>query len=183
MGCRQTKVKPMKQTSPEEALAGKINCPHELYYAKWQVAPPTPRLTGDEILQQLRDDGLVPVHQTRGGVAFSVPATECGVARGKPPRRLEQIPVRCFYTAERRRQKADEFRFDRLVEQVQRKQLDREIKHKAVKDEKKRRVPERNAGGASAPDEGRKTKETGRRKGGEAEEPLQAIDVQAGGWV
>ncbi|XP_071119567.1 uncharacterized protein [Haliotis cracherodii] len=139
MGCRQTKVKPMKQTSPEEALAGKINCPHELYYAKWQVAPPTSRLSGDEILQQLRDDGLVPVHQTRGGVAFSVPATECGVARGKPPRRLEQIPVRCFYTAERRRQKADEFRFDRLVEQVQRKQLDREIKHKAVKDEKKRR--------------------------------------------
>ncbi|XP_046575905.1 uncharacterized protein LOC124283916 [Haliotis rubra] len=137
MGCKQTKVTPLKQTSPEEALAGKINCPHELYYAKSQL---TPRLSGDEILQQLREEGLVPVHQTRGGVAFSVPATECVGSRGKPPRRLEQIPVRCFYTAERRRQKADTFRFNKLVDQVQWKQLDRELKHKAVKDEKKRRL-------------------------------------------
>ncbi|XP_046552758.1 uncharacterized protein LOC124262317 [Haliotis rubra] len=140
MGCKQTKVTPLKQTSPEEALEGKTNCPHELYYAKSQVTPSTPRLSGDEILQQLREEGLVPVHQTSGGVAFSVPATECVGSRGKPPRRLEQIPVRCFYTAERRRQKADAFRFSKLVDQVQRKQLDREIKHKAVKDEKKRRL-------------------------------------------
>ncbi|XP_046569182.1 uncharacterized protein LOC124277516 [Haliotis rubra] len=110
MGCKQTKVIPFKQTSAEEALTGKINCPHELYYAKFQ-----------------RRSGLLCPR--RGGV----------VPRGKAPRRLEQIPVRCFYTAERRRQKADLFRLDRLVEQVQRKQLDREIKHKAVKDEKKRR--------------------------------------------
>ncbi|XP_071107566.1 uncharacterized protein [Haliotis cracherodii] len=139
MGCKQTKVKPLKQTSPEEALTGKINCPHELYYAKCQVTPPTPRLSGAEILKQLRDEGLVPDRQTSGGVAFSVPAVEGFVPRGRTPRRLEQIPVRCFYTAERRRQKADLFRLDRFVEQVQRKQLDREIKHKAVKDEKKRR--------------------------------------------
>ncbi|XP_046572093.1 uncharacterized protein LOC124280233 [Haliotis rubra] len=104
-----------------------------------QVTRPTPRLSGAEILQQLRDEGLVPDRQSSGGVAFSVPAVEGVVPRGKAPRRLEQIPVRCFYTAERRRQKADEFRFNKLVDQVQRKQLDREIKHKAVKDEKKRR--------------------------------------------
>ncbi|XP_067684443.1 bromodomain adjacent to zinc finger domain protein 1A-like [Haliotis asinina] len=140
MGCKQTKVTSLKQTSAEEALTGKINCPHELYYARSQVTRPTPRLSGAEILQQLRDEGLVPDRQSSGGVAFSVPAVEGVVPRGKPPRRLEQIPVRCFYTAERRRQKADLFRFDRLVEQVQRKQLDREIKHKAVKDEKKRRL-------------------------------------------
>ncbi|XP_067684871.1 uncharacterized protein [Haliotis asinina] len=139
MGCKQTKVIPFKQTSPEEALADTINCPHELYYAKSQVTLPTPRLSGEEILQQLRDEGLVPDRQSSGGVAFSVPTVEGVVPRGKTPRRLEQIPVRCFYTAERRRQKADLFRFDRFVEQVQRKQLDREIKHKAVKDEKKRR--------------------------------------------
>ncbi|XP_046352950.1 uncharacterized protein LOC124132853 [Haliotis rufescens] len=139
MGCKQTKVKPFKQTSPEEALTGKINCPHELYFAKCQVTPPTPRLSGTEILQQLRDEGLVHDRQSSGGVAFSVPAVEGVVPSGRAPRRLEQIPVRCFYTAELRRQKADLFRFDRLVEQVQRKQLDREIKHKAVKDEKKRR--------------------------------------------
>ncbi|XP_046569123.1 uncharacterized protein LOC124277472 [Haliotis rubra] len=139
MGCRQTKVIPFKQTSAEEALTGKINCPHKLYYAKCQVTRPTPRLSGAEILQQLRDEGLVPDRQSSGGVAFSVPAVEEVVPRGKAPRRLEQIPVRCFYTAERRRQKADLFRLDRFVEQVQRKQLDREIKHKAVKDEKKRR--------------------------------------------
>ncbi|XP_046553636.1 uncharacterized protein LOC124263117 [Haliotis rubra] len=139
MGCKQTKVTPFKQTSPEEALAGKINCPHELYYAKCKVTRPTPRLSGAEILQQLRDEGLVPDRQSSGGVAFSVPAVERIVPSGKAPRCLEQIPVRCFYTAERRRQKADLFRIDRLVEQVQRKQLDREIKHKAVKDEKKRR--------------------------------------------
>ncbi|XP_046554562.1 uncharacterized protein LOC124263879 [Haliotis rubra] len=139
MGCKQTKVKPFKQTSSEEALKGKINCPHELFYAKCQVTRPTPRLSEKEILQQLRDEGLVPERQSSGGVAFSVPAVEGVVPRRKVPRRLEQIPVRCFYTAERRRQKADLFRFDRLVEQVQRKQLDREIKHKAVKDEKKRR--------------------------------------------
>ncbi|XP_067685029.1 uncharacterized protein [Haliotis asinina] len=136
MGCKQTKVTPSKQTSPEEALTGKINCPHELYYARCQVT----RLSGEEILQQLRDEGLVPDRQSSGGVAFSVPAVEGVAPRGKPPRRLEQIPVRCFYTAERRRQKADEFRFNKLVDQVQRKQLDREIKHKAVKDEKKRRL-------------------------------------------
>ncbi|XP_067672701.1 uncharacterized protein [Haliotis asinina] len=139
MGCKQTKVKPFKQTSPEEALNGNINCPHELFYAKCQVTRPTPRLSEEEILQQLRDEGLVPDRQSSGGVAFSVPAVEGVVPRRRAPRRLEQIPVRCFYTAERRRQKADLFRFNRLVEQVQRKQLDREIKHKAVKDEKKRR--------------------------------------------
>ncbi|XP_046353346.2 uncharacterized protein LOC124133132 [Haliotis rufescens] len=139
MGCKQTKVKPFKQTSPEEALTGKIKCPHELYYAKCQVTPPTPRLSEAQILQQLRDEGLVPDRQSCGGVAFSVPVVEGVVPRGKAPRRLEQIPVRCFYTAERRRQKADLFRLDRFVEKVQRKQLDREIKHKAVKDEKKRR--------------------------------------------
>ncbi|XP_067684930.1 uncharacterized protein [Haliotis asinina] len=139
MGCKQTKVIPIKQTSPEEALTGKINCPHELYYAKSQVTRPTPRLSGEEILQQLRDEGLVPDRQS-SGVAFSVPAVDGVVPRGKAPRRLEQIPVRCFYTAERRRQKADQFRMNRLVDQVQRKQLDREIKHKAVKDEKKRRL-------------------------------------------
>ncbi|XP_046569179.1 uncharacterized protein LOC124277513 [Haliotis rubra] len=122
----------------EEALTGNINCPHKLYYAKCQVTRPTPRLSGAEILQQLQDEGLVPARQSSGGVAFSVPAVEGVVPRGKAPRRLEQIPVRCFYTAERRRQKADLFRLNRLVEQVQRKQLDREIKHKAVKDEKKR---------------------------------------------
>ncbi|XP_046352924.1 uncharacterized protein LOC124132825 [Haliotis rufescens] len=140
MGCKQTKVKTFKQTSPEEALTGKINCPRELYYAKCQVTPPTSRLSGTEILQQLRDEGLVPDRQASGGVAFSVPAVEGVVPRGRAPRRLEQIPVRCFYTAERRRQNADLYRLDRLVEQVQRKQLDREIKHKAVKDEKKRRL-------------------------------------------
>ncbi|XP_067671681.1 uncharacterized protein [Haliotis asinina] len=139
MGCKQTKVKPLKQTCPEDALNGKINCPHELFYAKCQVTRPTPRVSEEEILQQLRDEGLVPDRQSSGGVAFSVPAVEGVVPRRRAPRRLEQIPVRCFYTAERRRQKADLFRFNRLVEQVQRKQLDREIKHKAVKDEKKRR--------------------------------------------
>ncbi|XP_071108197.1 uncharacterized protein [Haliotis cracherodii] len=139
MVCKQTKAKPFKQTSPEEALMGKINCPHELYYAKSQVTPPTPRLSGTEILQQLRDEGLVPDRQASGGVAFSVPAVEGVVPHGRAPRRLGQIPVRCFYTAELRRQKAELFRVNRLVEQIQRKQLDREIKHKAVKDEKKRR--------------------------------------------
>ncbi|XP_067650396.1 uncharacterized protein [Haliotis asinina] len=139
MGCKQTKVTPFRQTSTQEALTGKINCPHKMYYAKCQVTRSTPRLSSAEILQQLRDEGLVPDRQSSGGVAFSIPGVEGVVPRGKPPRRLEQIPVRCFYTAERGRQKADERRFDRLVEQVQKKQLDREIKHKLVKDEKKRR--------------------------------------------
>ncbi|XP_046352957.1 uncharacterized protein LOC124132858 [Haliotis rufescens] len=136
MGCKQTKVKPFKQTSPEEALTGKINCPHELYY----VTPSKSRLSRTKILQQLRDEGLVPDRQSSGGVAFSVPAVEGVVPRGRAPRRLWRIPLRGHYTSEEKQIIADVFRYDKLVEQVQRKQLDKEIKHKAVKDEKKRRL-------------------------------------------
>ncbi|XP_046545410.1 uncharacterized protein LOC124255518 [Haliotis rubra] len=136
MGCKQTKTRSQNQTSAKEALEGKINCPHELYFARSQ---PTPRLSGEEILNQLREEGIVPDRHRSGGVSFSV-AVKDGVAsrRGKPPRRLERMPVKGQYTPEERQIIADATRFDRFVEQVQKRALDRDIKRKTVLVEKER---------------------------------------------
>ncbi|XP_048249751.1 uncharacterized protein LOC125378355 [Haliotis rufescens] len=136
MGCKQTKTRSLNQTSAKEALEGKINCPRELFFAKSQ---PTPRLSGEEILNQLREDGIVPDRHRSGGVAFSVAAKD-GVTgpRGKPPRRLERMPIKGHYTSEERQIIADVTRFDRFVEQVQRRALDRDIKRKTVVLEKER---------------------------------------------
>ncbi|XP_067673068.1 uncharacterized protein [Haliotis asinina] len=138
MGCKQTKIQSLKQTCTENVLAGKHNT-LEVDYAKSQVTSSTSRLSRNEVLQQLRDEGLVPYRQTSGGVAYFVPAGLGVVPRGKAPQRLRRAPIRGHYTTEEKQIIADVFRHDKLVEQVQRKQLDREIKHKAVKDEKKRR--------------------------------------------
>ncbi|XP_046558345.1 uncharacterized protein LOC124267471 [Haliotis rubra] len=136
MGCKQTKTRSLNQTSAKEALEGKINCPRELYFAKSQ---PTSRLSGEEILQQLREEGIVPDRHRSGGVAFSVAVKDGGAGtRGKPPRRLERMAAKGLYTSEERQIIADVARFDRFVEQVQKRALDRDIKRKTVLLEKER---------------------------------------------
>ncbi|XP_067683117.1 inner centromere protein-like [Haliotis asinina] len=135
MGCKQTKTRSLNHTSATEALEGKIKCPRELYFAKSQ---PTSRLSGEEILNQLREEGIVPDRHRSGGVAFSVAVNGSAGTRGKPPRRLERMPVKCLYTSEERQIIADVARFDRFVEQVQKRALDRDIKRKTVLLEKER---------------------------------------------
>ncbi|XP_046337965.2 uncharacterized protein LOC124119490 [Haliotis rufescens] len=139
MGCKQTKTRSLNQTSVKEALEGKINCPREQYLAKSQ---PTPTPSGEEILKQLREDGIVPDRHRSGGVAFSVAVKDDVTApRGKPPRRMERMPIKGHYTSEERQMIADVVRFDRFVEQVQRRTLDRDIKRKTVLLEKERQNP------------------------------------------
>ncbi|XP_071105258.1 uncharacterized protein [Haliotis cracherodii] len=138
MGCKQTKTRSLNQTSVKEALKGKINCPREQYFAKSQPTP-TPTPSGEEILKQLREDGIVPDRHRSGGVAFSVSVKDdVTTPRGKPPRRLERMPIKGYYTSEERQMIADVVRFDRFVEQVQRRALDRDIKRKTVLLEKER---------------------------------------------
>ncbi|XP_067683116.1 uncharacterized protein [Haliotis asinina] len=135
MGCKQTKTRSLNQTSATEALEGKTNCHRELHFAKSQ---PTSRMSGEEILNQLREEGIVPDRHRSGGVAFSVAMDGGAGTRGKPPRRLERMPVKGLYTSEERQIIADVVRFDRFVEQVQKRALDRDIKRKTVLLEKER---------------------------------------------
>ncbi|XP_067683112.1 uncharacterized protein [Haliotis asinina] len=135
MGCKQTKARSLNQTSTTEAL--KTNCHRELYFAKRQ---PTSHLSGEEILNQLREEGIVPDRHRSGGVAFSVAMDGGAGTRGKPPRRLERMPVKGLYTSEERQIHVitDVARFDRFVEQVPKRALDRDIKRKTVLFERER---------------------------------------------